>query len=227
MYVPHTDAQMLEIQGRFAGAVFEIAAQLEIQRDLPHDQELLNPNDTALYYYGLYGGTIIENLLHNYGLMGQLLPDGLVFRKKRALLEPVKEIYEYTLEGGEEKFDEKVRAMHRDKKTFPNIFGAAPYIFITPRMDRIPTALRACDWVRHKQLPFTHGDFRDFVDGIFGHYNRTSDPGAASLRDTQDRVRSQTKTAFGALTSGEPLTWVQQGEIQYAIENLPIEMFLN
>ena len=231
MLVPSTEEQMEEIQDRFAGALFEQVARLQIQSEFPDPDQVFftTPIETAFFYHKILGGTIRKHPFNNFGLLGQSIPDSIVFPKRGPDKNKAIAVYEFTLVGNSAKFEKKIAAMIENRRKFPQIFAASQYIFVTPEMNNPPAILRQydlVDWVKHKQLPFNHLQFNDFIHGLIHSYDDTIYKDAGYLVDIQDRIRFETERAWQHLISGEELTWAELGLIQSAIDNnVPFRMY--
>lgn len=188
-YLPRREEELQEFRSRFAGRIFHDLAQISTSAKLSNSRILLSPERTLKFYGDLYSGA--RRTRHSFGfdsLVGISVPDGLIVEKENDKVQIVA-VCEYTLHGDEQSLRRKHDRFGREKKDFPGLFAEdAHLLFVVPRK----TKLRHQGILgssQFQELPFTHSQFRDFLNSFYQFYRPDED--SATLLEIRERAQEQ------------------------------------
>lgn len=182
----HTQDELTKDNESFAGAVFEWIAYSYLKDRFESDNcILLPPLDTLEVYRLLFpNARLALHRYENYSLYGYSVPDGLLIKEDTGKHLRIKAVFEYSLFGEEDHFAKKYYSFHKDRQKFPELFSEAFFLIATPST-RNHFEIESNPDVQSVYLPFTHGQFRNFTDGLRKNYSPVED--GATLMDFQDR----------------------------------------
>ncbi|MEK0337651.1 MAG: hypothetical protein QQN41_09495 [Nitrosopumilus sp.] len=181
--VPHTDEEIEEYEHRLAGGLFQDLAYSYLSGTQPQSRVLLSPKKTLEFYEKLTGAKRVE---HTLGLdsLDSSNPDGLIVEEHGGGIRIVA-VCEYTLSGYVLGFENKYGGFAIGKKKRPGVFTDAQLLFVVPKETNMPIVHNN---VETEEMPFTHGQFRNFVNGVFNYY-KSHLGRSATLYETQKMVR--------------------------------------
>jgi len=197
---PHSEKKSERFMNRLAGRAYEDIAYQFLAVRQPDYLTLLSPQKTLEFYKKLYPNASVDsNGLGLVSLRGISVPDGLLVGKFRGRSQ-VFALCDYTLTGDTQYFKRHAVGFQKDKRHFPQLFTPYPYhLFIVPNG---ATSLREkYPHAKIEQLPFTHKQFRDFIDGIYSVYQSSDD--AATLPEVKERMEEQLARAKEHLNTGK------------------------
>lgn len=186
---PRSDDELRRFRSRLAGAEFAEAASLYCQFMQPPATVVLSAEQTLKFYNKLYPNA--RRIYHPLGLdslAGIRVPDGMVIGRNTRRAVGILAICEFTLSGARDSFDKSYRGFLRGKRYFPELFYSTTLLFAIPKAADLPVSTRRFirDGVELVELPFTHVDFRDYLDSLYQSYRLDQD--SATLLEVQTRA---------------------------------------
>lgn len=191
---PRTDEDIKSLKTYIAGDSFQEIAYACTSRNLPEGLVLLSPEKTNKFYGMLFPNAQVQR--HPLGLDSLAdisVPDGLLIATTNVA--KIVRVVEYTLEGKPDYFEKKFNAFTIDKYKFLPLFGQSSLLFVTPTFRQQPSLPPA--WkAKIRQLPFSHHQFRNFSNWVYGHYRQyenihIQDDSSATLKEFQEEARYQ------------------------------------
>lgn len=199
--VPHTDTELAKFRVDFAGMLFEQLAYSFLSGKLFPDRVVISPERALNFYTGLFPeNPVAKTDTRSDSIHGTVVPDGMVTQCRDGV-EQVVMVCEYTLYGHPDYFKNKLDGFNAVKTGFPRTFKYASLLFVVPYGAYLPISIKHHPNVHVEQIPFSHGQFRDFVDRAYEHYRRNGDDDA-TLSEIQKEVRFQRKRAMKRFHEG-------------------------
>lgn len=191
--MPVSEEKFNEIRKDFIGAVFANMAYTHLVWERTDSSTLISPKRTLDFYKRLYpGAQRTNNPFGGDSLEGISVPDGIKVNSEGEVVA----VCEYTTHGGNGYFVNKLDAVEYEKASFPEIFAEARLVVVTPRFRGGPLYSN----VIHVELPLHHGQFRDFINGVFSHYRVDED--SATIAEVRQEARRQFERATEAERRG-------------------------
>lgn len=184
--IPRGQQEMAMLSGRFAGRLFQEIAYLSAANASAKTGEVVLCSDRTLHFYE----TLFPDrpkLVDPFDvgtIDGVSVPDGLSLGVDGRILT----VWEYSLRGDYNYFAGKMEYFTIDARRYPELFGGAELKFVTPTfLENKPYGYTFFE------LPFAHGQLRDFKDSIYFHF-RPDGMDSATLDEIQQRARWQIET---------------------------------
>lgn len=188
---PHTEEELEGIRGDLAGRAGQDIAYMFLTNIQPSSRVLLSPERTFRFYRKLHPeASIVPNPFGIDSLKGVSVPDGLIAEERGEGGERIVVVCEYTLSGKNEHIQNKYNGYDIRRRHFPQLFAEASLLFFMPKHGSLPGLFRHVK-ASYEEMPFTHEQFRDFIDGVLRFYPSNED--VATLVDMQERAREQIK----------------------------------
>ena len=173
------------LEDNFAGITFEnIAFTVCALKENSNGIVVLSPKRTnQLFKYFYPNAPRVDFAFREDSLGGDAsIPDGIGIDESDLKDNTILNIYEYTLSGKKEVFDEKYDVFKKKKRNFPQLFSNASLVFVLPKSAVLPN-VNAND-IRFIQTNFTRSDFRDFMVEVYCKYTAGDD--IATLKEIED-----------------------------------------
>ncbi len=199
--VPRTEDELLENRKDFVGRLYQDLAYLVFASKQTGFSVLLSQERTSEFYKTLYPDA--KEVQWPYGitsLQGISVPDGLLVEEHDGD-KSILAVVEYTLTGSSHYLEEKFHAVCIAKDRFPTLFSDASLLFVMPKNRVMPRILKRGD-IELQELPFTHLQFRDFIDGVYEFYRSSGE--SATLKEFQEEALAQFERSKGHLRDGQP-----------------------
>lgn len=170
--MPHTDEKLGQFRRRFAGRLYEdLAFSFLTSIEYP-SRIVLSPKRTLAFYQRLYlDSDVIEEGFGLDSLEGIFVPDGLVVEEQGSV-ERIVAVSEYTVRGDEGYFKRKLRGFSSESEEYPQLFDDAYLLFVVPDQAALIRNAPKSGNFKFRTIPFTHEQFRDFIDSIYERYQQ-------------------------------------------------------
>lgn len=194
--IPMSDEEIEETKERLAGKLYQSIAFSYFAGKQTEGQILLSPTRTLTFYERLYLNT--PRVKHRFGLdslLGISVPDSLRIRMEENSYQ-ISAVYEYTLTRKSAYYEDKIAAFSYDIINFPHLFAQSRLVFILPRVDHLPTAIKESSALA-SYIPFKHSQFRHFGNKVIDRYRShrgsltNPDDVSATLAEIQDFARQR------------------------------------
>lgn len=196
--VPRSSEQIKKVRSFFAGALYQLICErlLSLQQ---YPSRVVLPHEPTLEFLGRLYSSVprVHFPFDEDTLSGISVPDSLVVESNG--VDRVVGIVEFSLSGLMSHFETKNVGFEILKTNFPDVFGDAEKIFILPKGGSLKKRTVGSGF-GVIETPVTHGQFRNFAEGIFKHYQMTED--SATINDILDWVGYQHSRGQEMLASG-------------------------
>lgn len=207
-----TDEERDESRRVLAGRTFQDLAYFSlVRREIEEGSSrvILSPEQTLEFWKSIFPKKqVAQNPFSTGSLMGVHVPDGMI-------VDPVGHrviaLCEYSLTNMGGSIRRRTLGVALAKETIPEIGTGARFVMVTPRSSQ-----NKIGFDENIQLPLSHSQFRDFVNGIYGHYQtfkHGDKDGAATLDDIQKEIKYQAERAEQGRKNGAILTRGYKGPI--------------
>ncbi len=209
---PRTDEERNENRNYLAGRVFQdLAYFFLVRREIEErsSRVILSPEQTLEFWKSIFPKKqVAQNPFSTGSLMGIHVPDGMV-------VDPVDHrviaLCEYSLTRSDESIKKRTLGIALARNDIPEIGTGARFVMVTPR-----SYYNGIGFDENIKLPIEHSQFKNFVDGIYQHYQTFKygdEDGAATLDDIQKEVKYQAQRAEQGRKDGAILTRGYKGPI--------------
>jgi len=208
---PKTDEERDGNRGYLAGRTFQDLAYFYlVKREIAEGSSrvILSPEQTLEFWKSIFPKRkVAQNPFSTNSIMGIHVPDGMI-------IDPVDQrviaLCEYSLTNNHESIRKRTLGIALAKNDIPEIGTGARFVMVTPKSYQIGNGFD-----EYIKLPFGHSQYRDFVNGIYGHYQtfKHSKDGAATLDDIQTEIKYQAQRAEQGRKDGSILTRGYKGPI--------------
>ena len=164
------------LEENFAGITFEnIAFTVCALKENSNGIVVLSPTRTKeLFKYVYPNAPRVDFPFREDSLGGDAsVPNGIGTDESDLTDNTILNIYEYTLSGKKQVFDEKYDLFKQKKRKFPQIFPNASLVFVVPKSAILPN-VNASN-IRFMETNFTRSDFNDFMTEIYCNYTVRDD----------------------------------------------------
>lgn len=200
LLMPRTDKKLEEFKGIFTGRMYEDLAYIFMANTELQSGVILSPERAFEFYRAMYPNKdIIQHPFGSNSLKGISVPDGITVRENDGI-ESIVGVCEYTLSGHRDIFPNKYKRFNARKRDFPELFSNAHLLFVVPTKAGLLRAAKRRDEVRFDKMPFTHEQFRNFVDKVY--YKLAPEDMDATLAEIQEEARIQYYKEIDALWNG-------------------------
>ena len=200
LLMPRTDKELEEIRKRFAGRLYEDLAYIFMANEEFQSGVILSPERAFEFYRAMYPNKdIIEHPFGSNSLKGISVPDGIAVRENEGI-DSIVGVCEYTLSGHRGIFQDKYEWFNARKRNFPGLFSNAQLLFVVPNKTSLLGAAKGRNQVRFNKMPFTHEQFRNFIDKVYCYL--APEDMDATLAEIQEEARRQYYKEIDALWNG-------------------------
>lgn len=175
LYLGADEQEFVQITKEFVGALFESFGYLYSNNHCQAPLRILSPEKTFELYRRLYPrNAVVEHLFGVKSLMGITVPDGVIIEARDGI-ERIVDVCEYTSFGTRANFEMKREGFMINARNRQEILGDAHLKIFIPRGGSLSLHIGSENGIQVEELPFTHRQFRDFVEGMAEFYQRHED----------------------------------------------------
>src|SRR3989338_6289744 len=181
---PLTDEGLREVMHDFSGELYQDIVYGFLSTKQPQSGVLLSPERTFEFYKKLYPSRdVVKHRFRLDSLEGISVPDGIVVEEHDGV-EHIVAVCEYTLARSKQIFGNKYEGLDIERRHFSQLFADAYLLFVVPEGANLPRIDAEV-----QSMPFTHKQFRDYINDIYSCYQEFE--GAATLSSIQKNIRKQ------------------------------------
>ena len=186
---PRTGEQVAEFKKYFVGSCYQFMSYSYHATKQPEGRVLLSPSRTLALHESLFPKARKYTNPLGLGSLDVSVPNGLQIQDNRGAPK-ISSVVDYTLTGNEDYFQNKLEVYEQRVQQFPKLFGNTQLVFVIPSRRSggfIPAAIRESE-ARVIRMPFSHKQFRRFIDGIFENYRPGDDRNRFTLNQIQESI---------------------------------------